>query len=280
MPMISLLRDIHVVVDLDGKLRPVTVAAEIARLHEAHLTGIALAFQPIIPVYTVAPVPTDFIVSAQKHAAAHAKAATEGFEAIASAAGILFEGRSMESTAGDGFVGAVRSFRLSDLVVVGQQDPNRLEPMREGLIEALLFQAGVPVFLVPYSGTGDFRLKHVVIGWDGGAAAARAVRTSLPLLRQAETVQVVTIAEERKQSGIVGTDIGRYLARHDLDVEIRQLDSPTGDTAATLLDFATQEEADWIVMGAYGHSRMREFFLGGVTRGILSSATVPVYMAH
>ncbi len=275
------LRDIHVVIDLGGDHRPARIAAELARRSDAHLTGLAFAFQPIIPVYTMAaPVPTDFIVSAHEHAVADARAASERFQEMARAAGVVFDARSLESMPGDGFLGAVRAFQLSDLVVVGQQDPDRLEPMREGLIEALLFQAGAPLLLIPHTGAVEFSTDRAVVAWDSSPTAARSVRTALPLLRQAKEVEVVTIAEERKHLEAPGTGLARYLSRHGLRVETQQIEAPGRDIGSAILEFANGKEADWIVMGAYGHSRVREFFLGGATRSMLSSATLPVFMAH
>lgn len=281
MPSRNAVRDIHVVVDLGGEFHPVAMAVDIARQMEAHLTGVSFAFQPIIPVYTMAaPVPTDFIVSAHEHAVADARASSERFEEMARAADVTFEARTIESMPGDGFAAAMRAFQLTDLVVVGQQDPDRLEPMREGLIEALLFQAGAPLVLVPHGGVRSFEPGRVVIAWDGGTTAARAVRVALPLLAKAESVLVLTVTEERKRSGVPGADLARYLARHGLEVELHNVD-PTGrDISGAVLEFTAAHEVDWLVMGAFGHSRVREFFLGGTTRGMLSAATLPVFMAH
>jgi len=275
------IHDIYAVIDLGGDQRSAKVAIDLARRNDAHLTGLSFAFQPIIPVYTMAaPVPTDFIVAAHEHAIADAKAAAAKFEASAKASGVVFNARCLESMPGDGFEGAVRAFQLSDLVVVGQQDPDRLEPMREGLIEALLFQAGVPVLLIPHGGVSTFTPDRAVIAWDSTATAARSVRASMPLLSQAKEVHVVTIAEERKHVEVPGTGLARYLSRHNMQVETSQVDSAARDTGSAILEFANAKNADWIVMGAFGHSRVREFFLGGATRAMLSSATLPVFMAH
>jgi len=275
------IRDIHVVVDLGGERRSVSFAADLARSCEAHLTGVAFAFQPIIPVYTMAaPVPTDFIVSAQENAVAEAEAAGRKFEEIADGAGALYASRIIDSMPGDGFGGAVRSLTLTDLTVVGQQDPDRLEPMREGLIEALLFQASVPVMLVPHTGTKTFQPDRVLVAWDRGPVAARAVRSAMPLIGMAKHVDVVTVAEHGKDGEIAGGGIGRYLARHDVEVEIHEIERHGHDIGHAIADFATERKSDWMVMGAYGHNRMREFFLGGATRSLLASARIPIYLSH
>lgn len=279
---ISTINDMHVVVDLSGERRPVTIAADLARQLDAHLTGVALAFEPVVPVYTMTtPLPTDLIVAAHDQAVSDAKSAAAAFKRIAAAAGIRYESRTTESVGSDGIEGVTRTLALSDLLVIGQQNPDLPEPMREALIEAVLFQSGAPILLVPYTGVKAFIPGRVIVAWDGGAAAAHAVRSALPLLHLAKEVVVVIVKEHIKRSTeLAGADIATHLCRHNLHVEVREITNATGDIGQTILSFAADESADWLVMGGYGHSRMREFFLGGATRGILESMTLPVLMTH
>ena len=279
---VSTINDMHVIVDLSGERRPTTIAADLARQLDAHLTGVALAFEPVVPVYTMTtPLPTDLIVAAHEQAVNDAKAAARAFEQIATDAGVRYASRTTESVGSDGLEGVTRSLALSDLLVVGQQNPDAPEPMREALIEAMLFQSGAPILIVPYTGVRAFTPGRVIVAWDGGAAAAHAVRAALPLLHLAREVVVVIVKENIKRSTeLAGADIATHLARHDLHVEVREITNATGDIGQTILSFAADEAADWMVMGGYGHSRMREFFLGGATRGILASMTLPVLMTH
>ena len=279
---VSTINDMHVIVDLSGARRPTMIAADLARQLDAHLTGVALAFEPVVPVYTMTtPLPTDLIVAAHEQAVSDAQGAAAAFERIATDAGIRYASRTTESVGGDGLEGVTRSLALSDLLVVGQQNPDAPEPMREALIEAMLFQSGAPILIVPYTGVRAFTPGRVIVAWDGGAAAAHAVRAALPLLHLAREVVVVIVKENIKRSTeLAGADIATHLARHDLHVEVREITNATGDIGQTILSFAADEAADWMVMGGYGHSRMREFFLGGATRGILESMTLPVLMAH
>jgi len=278
----SAISDMHVVVDIAGERRPAAIAADLANRFGAHLTGLALAFEPLIPAYTMsAPIPTDFIVAARENAIADARAAGAAFEKIAEGAGVPFETLMLESVAGEGFMGAVRDLRTTDLVVVGQDNPDRPEPMRGALIEAILFEAAAPTLIVPYTGVTAFKPGRAIVAWDGSAPAARAVRAALPLLALADEVLVVMVEETGKwREGAPGADIGTHLARHGLNVEVKRVDNAVGSVSASLLNFAADETGDWMVMGAYGHSRMRELFLGGATRGILASMTVPILMAH
>jgi nucleotide-binding universal stress UspA family protein len=277
---INPLGDMHVVIDTVGDRNPVVVAADLARQLDAHLTGVTLAYEPIMPVYSAAdPMIGDFIVSAHEQATADAEAGSAVFQKAASAAGIKSEVRGLQSIIGDGFAVAMSQLRITDLVVVGQDSADQKEPMRAALIENILFQAGAPTLLVPNAGVTAFKPTRVVIAWNGSIAAARAVRSALPVLQLAETVQVVMV-EEARANELSGVEIGEYLARHDLDVDVQRIDNTEKDIGATLLAFASREKADWMVMGAYGHSRMREFLLGGATRNILATAAVPVLMAH
>jgi nucleotide-binding universal stress UspA family protein len=275
------IRDVTAIVDGGGEQRAAKVAAELARVTDAHLTGLALAVDPLVPVYTVAaPIPTDFIVAAHEQGVADAKAALEAFDRIGQAAGVTSGGRVVQSISGD-FSSLVRNALLTDLAVVGQNDPGREEPLRDALVEALLFQCGLPTLLVPYSGVREFRADKAVIAWNGSPQSARAVRAAMPLLAMAKSVLVAIVDEGAPPAGIEqGADIGAYLARHDLDVTVRTIANAHEGAGQAVLMLAADEEASWLVMGAYGHSRIRQFLLGGVTRHVLASATLPVLMAH
>lgn len=275
------LKDITVIVDNAGERRPALVAAELARISDAHLTGIALAVDPLVPVYTVAaPIPTDFIVAAHEQGVEEATAALAAFDAIGAAAGVPTESRLAQSISGD-FSSVVRNAILTDLVVVGQDDPDHGQPFRAALIEALLFQAGLPTLIVPYSGARAFSADKAVIAWNGSAQAARALRAAMPLLSMSKSVLVAIVDEGAPPSDEAqGADVGAYLARHGLKVEVRTVANAHEGAGRALLNLAADEAASWLVMGAYGHSRIRQFLLGGVTRTVLGNATIPVLMAH
>lgn len=272
--------DIQVIVDLAGNRPAVAIAADLALRLDAHLTGVALSFEPIIPVYSMTtPLPADLMIAAHDQAVSDAAAAVAAFEKTAAAAGLRFSSKTTATIGNDGTVGLACSLALTDLTVIGQQNPDRIEPMREAMIETLLFQSGTPTLIVPYAGVTEFRSDHAIVAWDGSPTAAHAVREALPLLALASAVTVVTIGE-KKTADLAGADLATYLARHGLEVDIKAIANSTGDVGQTLLSFAADEGAGWLVMGAYGHSRLREFLLGGATRGILSSMTLPVFMAH
>ena len=277
----SAIRDMLVVIDLAGERNSAKLAVDLARRFGAHLTGLALAYDPITPAYSMAaPIPTDFMVSAREQALEDAKKAAAAFEEIGRVAGLPIETRVSDVMVGDGFGGIIDHCKLSDLVVVGQDNPDKREPLREVLTEAVMFQASVPTLLVPHAGPDTFTPDHAVIAWNGGSTSARAVRAALPLLAHSKKVTVVIVEGGRRPAEVAGADIATYLARHELDVTVRTIARETSGIGSTLLNFVADEGADWMVMGAYGHSRLREFILGGTTARVLKSMTVPVLMAH
>lgn len=173
--------------------------------------------------------------------------------------------------------------RYCDLVVLGQTDPEEASPtiMRD-FPEYVVMHCGRPALIVPYAGLFSSVGKRVLIAWDGSMAATRAITQAIPILRRAQIVQVVVFNASKQidtHGEEPGADIALYLARHGIKVEVlNQLTQL--DVGNALLSRAMDFTSDLIVMGAYVHSRFREILLGGVTRTVLESMTVPVLMAH
>ena len=119
-----------------------------------------------------------------------------------------------------------------------------------------------------------------MICWDGGRTAARAVGDAMPILERAKAVDIVIVAEERKNDEITGAKLSEHLARHGIKANVKRIARGGLGVDAVLLDYAADSSADFMVMGGYGHSRLREFILGGVTRSTLRAMTVPVLMSH
>ena len=255
-------------------------AISVADAFEAHVMGAAFAYEPVIPGMVMGGIPAEFIESQREESDQKARAAAERFEAAAKRAGVSAETRILSASvagAGDTFGRLGRRF---DLVVVGQ--PSRDNSMREEVLdEAALFESGRPVVFVPYIQKAGLKLDRVMLCWDGSRAATRAIADSLPFLRKAKQVEIVIVAgKAAKSDEIAGVDLGQHLARHGLKVEVKRITSPDIDVASTILSHAADSSADMIVMGGYGHSRLREFVLGGVTKTIFETMTVPVLMSH
>jgi nucleotide-binding universal stress UspA family protein len=153
----------------------------------------------------------------------------------------------------------------------------------DAMIETSLFQSGRPLIMVPYIQKDGLKLDRVVCCWDGSRAAARAVNDALPLLAKAKKVTLLIVLNEKTKGNnreIRGVDIATHLARHDVNVEIETIPAPDIDVASAILSYVADCSGTLIVMGGYGHARLREVILGGVTRDMLKSMTVPVFMSH
>ena len=265
-----------------GNPRDVAVnyAVSIAETFDAHLCGVAFSYEPVVPPSIMGGIPADVIDAQWAASAQAADAAIAGFEAAAKREGIVAEHRKLKASlggAGDLFGRLARRF---DLSVVGQAEPKH-GPAQDLVIEGALFGSGRPVIVVPYIQKGGLKLDRVLICWDGSRPAARAIGDAMPFLARAAAIDVVIVASGREKSDeIPGVDMGEHLARHALKIEVKRLVSGDLDVANTILSYAADSGADLIVMGGFGHSRLREFVLGGVTRGILGSMTVPALMSH
>lgn len=273
------IRDVLTVVDLTGRTAATDYAIDLAGKAEAHLTGIAPVFDYLTPSIIGGGLPTSLMAEIRANAEKPASEGLEAFKRRATAAGVAFETARFD--AGEGLYDdlAARA-RLCDLAIVGQEDPDHPDGDRRTVIETLLFSAGAPTLVVPYIGDGRHRGARIAVAWDGGRPASRAIRGAMALLAAAETVSVIVVDDGRRFVGEPGADLALFLARHDLPVTIMRVPPVSGDVASAMLNIVSDEGFDMLVMGAYGHSRFREFVLGGTTRDILETMTVPVLMAH
>lgn len=182
----------------------------------------------------------------------------------------------------------VHEGRRADLLIVGQSDSGAAAPEGPGTVaQDIVMSVGRPTLVVPYAGRHAAVGRRPLIAWTEGRESARALYDALPLMRQAEQVHLLEVGLPRASTGEVArrraglASIGRYLEAHGLTVSIEfQPGLSDIEPAPLILSRAADHGADLIVMGAYGHSRLQELVLGGVTRSMLSSMTVPVLMAH
>ena len=275
-----MIKDIVVNLGLGAHDHAGDYAISVADAFEAHVLGVAFAYEPIIPGTVMGGIPPEFIEAQRVESDKRAKAAVSRFEQAAKRAGISFETRIISASISGAADQLGRLGRRFDLVVVGQPEREKAVP-DEVVDEGVLFDSGRPVIFVPFIQKTGLKLDRVMVCWDGSRAATRAIADSLPFLRKAKQVEIVMVANGRSKSDeIPGADLGHHLARHGLKVEVKRITSPDIDVASTILSYAADSSADMIVMGGYGHSRLREFILGGVTRGLLESMTAPALMSH
>lgn len=254
-------------------------AISVAAALESHLTGIAFVFDPIIPVAATY-IPSEVIAAQQRNSENAAQAALERFSDAAARGGIGAEAVKLPVNYADAGEQFGRIARRFDLAIVGQAEPGR-HAIEEQIAESALFESGRPLVMVPYIQKAPLKLDRVMVCWDGSRAATRAIADAMPLLVRAGRLEVVVVANDPgKQDEIPGADMGRHLARHGLKVSVSRFSAAGIDVADALLSHAADYGADFIVMGGFGHSRFREFVLGGVTRSILRSMTAPVLMSH
>jgi len=251
------------------------LAAALAARFDAHLVALFALGAARIPSYALAeagPVIRDI---EERRRGQAARAAEEEFRKAERRGGGKSEWRVSEDDA----AAAVRlSARYADLVVLGQPEPD--EALARGFAEEVILSAGRPVLLVPYAGRFADAGQRVLVAWNASREAARAVTDALPLLVQAQSVEVVAFGSDGDHGALPGADLALYLARHGVKATAARQDAPGVDIGNQILSRAADVNADLIVMGAYGHSRMRELALGGATRSLLDAMTVPVLMAH
>lgn len=255
-------------------------AVSVAEAFKAHLAGVAFVFDPIVPVSGTGYVPPEVIDTQVADNQAASKEAIDRFSSAASRACISTESISLNTSAGasgDRFGHIARRF---DLAIVGQGEPEA-NSIEEIIAENTLFESGRPMIVVPYIQKAPIKLDFVMACWDGSRPAARAIADAMPFLEKAKRVELVIVTNDSgKKDEIEGADMGQHLARHGVNVEVKRIDNADIDVADALLSHAADTGADFIVMGGYGHSRLREFILGGVTRSMLRSLTVPALLSH
>jgi nucleotide-binding universal stress UspA family protein len=255
-------------------------AVSVAAALEAHLTGVAFIYDPVVPISGAGYIPAEVIEIQREDNETAADAAIKSFTAATDQAGISAEPLITNASlagAGDHFARMARRF---DLAIVGQAEPE-ISSMEQIIGETTLFESGRPMIMVPYIQKALFKTDNVMICWDGSRTAARAVADAIPIIRKSGRVEIVIVTNERgKEDEIEGADIGQHLARHGLKVDVHRISGGKIDVADALLSHAADSGADLMVMGGYGHSRLREFVLGGVTRSIFESMTLPVLLSH
>ena len=267
--------------DTRSCVKRIELAVALAVAHEAHLTGVYIISEPS-PASFVG-IPAELLTDLQQRARDRADLALGRFADVAKRNLIAFGTRVDRVLYTEVADALATNARYADLVILGQHDPDDPAAAPRYLPEEVILGSGRPALMVPYIGPAATFGERVTVAWDASREAARAVNDALPLLERAKAVGVVTINPGDKPFGHgeePGADIGLHLARHGIKVEVQRVEARDLDTANAILSHLANEGADLLVMGAYGHSRLREVVLGGVTRTILAEMTVPVLMSH
>ena len=268
----------------DGKAADarLSIAMELAGRHQAHLVGLHARppFEP--PVYGDASYALDSFYEAHEATMKTSEAASRTlFEKATKGTSLSVEWRSA-----DGYADQLLTLhgRYADLTIVGQTDRSRddVSPPSD-LPESVAMATGRGTLVVPFIATPRMPTGKVMLCWNGSREAARAASDALPLLKAATNVTVLSIEPKSSEGGDgthPGADIAVWLGRHGVTAAVERDMAPDGDAGEVILSRAMDHGSELIVMGIYGHSRLREFVLGGASRTILASMTVPVFMAH
>ena len=278
-------KDLLVVLDGDAAARGrIELAATLAERFAAHLVGLYPLpnFEmPPQPGYFTPAVLDPLYQELRQKAGEQAEEVHQAFEQAVRLRGLSAEWRAI--TEGPDADPALHA-RYADLAILGQLDPDRsaAETIRPRP-ERVTLASGRPILVVPYAGHFASVGQRVLVAWNAGREATRAIADAMPLLAAAETVTVLAI-DPREGPGahgeVPGADISLHLARHGVKATIERTVSAEVPVGEVLLSRAADLGADLLVMGAYGHSRARELLLGGVTRTLLQSMTLPVLMSH
>jgi nucleotide-binding universal stress UspA family protein len=275
-----------IVVHLDAhprRMARLDIALRLAAQSGGHVVGLFATDAVPMPRYAGAEWSNALVEAGEQQMEAARSEAQAAFqEALAQHPAISSEWRED----GSGALEAVSlSARYADLVIAGQHEPDAEIDSRVGsrFAEDLVLALATPLLLVPYAGRFETLGERALLAWDASPQALRAATGALPLLRRARNVQVTVFdADKHRQvhGEMPGADITLFLSRHGVKATVSQQRSVDGDVGCAILSRAADQGTDLIVMGAYGHSRAKERVLGGATRTIFESMTVPVLMCH
>lgn len=252
-------------------------AIGLARAHGARLTGLYVTPKFAVLGFAEIHIGPGFLDARRAASKKEAAAVEEGFRERLRHEDIASEWRC---EVGDAYEILPLHARYEDVVVIGQtppEDQNGL--LMSQLPEQVILASGRPVIVIPYIGAQAEPPKRILVAWNGSRESARAVHDAMPLLQRAEQVTILAINPD-EQHHIPGADIATHLARHAVRAEAAETANREIDAGDVLLSRAADTGADLIVLGAYGHSRAREWAVGGVTRTLLRHMTVPVLMSH
>jgi len=253
------------------------VTANNAHVIAVHAETSALAYMPVAGIGAAAY--DEAIIEANRE---RMKELERWFSDYCKKEGISHEFRGFENFMGDSAVSAISSAFAADLIVTQQSDPSTPGDSANDL-ETLLFETGRPVLLIPYVSTEQLEFKKVVIAWKDSKEAARTVFDALPILANADQVEILVIdaEDDAEKSGMMNAaEIAAALDRHGIKVEIRNEQSGSIPVSAAIENRLSDFGADLLVMGAYSRPRIAERIFGGVTNTIMQTMTTPTFLSH
>ncbi|MCL5777700.1 universal stress protein [Limibaculum sp. FT325] len=259
-------------------------AIALASRHGAHLDAVALLEEP----------PFNYVAGAELAIEVWSEQVQEMRRIASGVAGkaagqITAAGLSADSRGDTSVIGGISELaalnaRYCDIAIVGQPLPDsESERLHSEVLDGALFASGRPVLVMPGGNDAAPDFQRIVIAWDAGRTAARAVHDALPFLKAADAVSL-TLIDPKAGSGRYGeepgADIARQIARHGIEVSVDRLPAMGKPVAECIMTHASDFGAGMIVMGGYGHSKLSEQIFGGVTRDMLRGSALPILMSH
>lgn len=279
MPIRTILTALNTVDRAEELIR---ISAALAAAHEAHLIGLY-----VIPGvrYYATPAAThaaiDINAEQRGYYESHLDQVKQAFEDEVRKQDVRGEWRALQADTPLMSGATVTHGMQADLIVAGQTPEDGFDSFEPEFVEHVIMDAGRPVLVVPHEGRFESVGSNVLVAWNNSAEAARAASDAIPLLQKAEQSTVVWInAEEHEGGNLPGTELAQMLARHKVNVTSEAFYTGKWEIGEVLLTKADELGSDLLVTGAYGHSRLREYLFGGVTRHLLDHMTVPVLMSH
>ena len=270
-------------VDIERQDNVMNAAFSLAGLHDAHLLGIYTVPSPdgiAIPA-SYGAIATEIIQS--RHFEENLDGVRDRFEDAARRHGVRAEWRRVDGETGLLADAMLKHACYADLIVAGQVNSSTSTTIETDFVERLILESGRPVLVIPNIGDYASVGTNVLIGWNATREALRAAFDAVPLMKAARRVELLwaNARDEPELAGdLPGAELAAVFSRHDIKVVAKSISASSLSPADALLNEAADSGADLIVIGAYGHSRLREFVFGGVTRTMLQSMTAPVLMSH
>ena len=252
-------------------------AIAICGRERAHLSVFMAAPDLRIPITGFVPIAHALVDEINAERRKHAEDAEKRITSAATVASITVEFQTVQQSYTDTNRCLAKAARPNDIVIVSR--PMNGLPLDRDLIEAMLFTSGRPVLVIPPDWDKGASFQNIMVAWDGGTRAARAVGDAMPILTRAGKVEILCVSPDASKN-IGGAGLAAHLARHCKTVTVTDLSTQHAGIAKTLAAHAAMAGADLLVMGAYGHSRLREMVLGGVTNGMLSEAKLPLLLSY
>ena len=264
--------------DGDSNSERVKAAFLLAKLHNAHLTGVTLA--SVKPRHLkIADTKAETRIS-QVEAEDRAK----GFTELAKEQGIESDCRVIKGGMGEAAYKFAQFARNFDLLMLRQANPNNKNfALIKAVTEEVILYSGRPIYFMPYIGAHRIPCKKAMIAWDGSPPATRAVHDALPMLQHIEKVTILVVQEGKKKTEkgqLLASNLVTHLKRHGVNAKVRRVTTGSFDVPTVLLNEIAENDIDFLVMGGYGTPNLKQKIFGGVTRTLLSSMVIPVFMSH